>query len=141
MKKFITILFFVLIGAVVYSQSATVQLQKLTAVTASVAGGTGTITLPPIMGEYDIDLQLIPSLTGSGDTLDFTYVLYQSNSLSDNIWSIFQTTSTVTSADDADALTAITDWGGVRLRAICTVTTDDTVTVTPYYVAKKHANE
>lgn len=111
------------------------------AVTASAAGGTGTITLDKIMGEWDVSLQLIPSLAGSGDTLYFDYVLYQSNALTGDVWSILQTTKAVTSATDADALSNLTDFKGVRMKAICTVTTDDTVTVTPYVVNKKFKNE
>lgn len=140
MKKLIFISLCLFAAVVLQAQNTTI-IETPTATTASVAGGTGTITLAEIMGEWDVSLQLIPSLSGAGDTLDFTYVLYQSNALTGDIWSILQTTKTVTSATDADALSNLTDFKGLRMKAICTVTSDDTVTITPYVVNKKFRNE
>ena len=111
--------------------------------TAEVIQGqvTDTIEFNPIEGEYDVSLQLIPATTGEGSSLAFTYILYQSNHGEDAVWTAITSAATVNSATDADALVAITDFKGLRLRAILTGTSTDTVTVTPYSVYKKHKNE
>lgn len=100
-----------------------------------------TVTFPPIQGEYDASLQLIPALTGSGDSLHFSYVLYQSDSDDANAWTAITSSATVSSTTDGDALVAITDFKGLRMRAICLGLSTDTCTVTPYYTYKKHAQE
>jgi len=140
MKKLFAFLTIALLCGVIYSQSATVLQQEYT---AEVINGqvTDTVEFNKIEGEYDVSIQLIPAATGSGQSLSFTHVIYQSNHLSDDAWTAITSSATVSSARDADALIAITDFRGLRLRAILTGTSTDTVTVTPYTVYKKHKNE
>ena len=142
MKKLI-ILFVCLFAALaMYSQSATVLENKdaVTAVTVS-GTGTGTSTLNVIQGEYDVSIQLIPALTGSGDSLDFSYIVYQSNSTGTAVWTPLAAADTVSSALDTDAIYNITDFTGLRLKVTYTGISTDTIEVTPYSVYKKHANE
>jgi len=102
---------------------------------------TETITFPPIQGEYDLSLQLIPALSLAGDSLHFTYILYQSNSDADAVWTAITSSVTVSTTTDSDGLVAITDFKGLRVKAICIGVSTDTCTVTPYYTYKKHAQE
>ncbi len=140
MKKLITIFILALFCIVAFTQSATVLPNEGASVTVS-GTGTGTSTFPTIMGEYDVSLQLIPALAGSGDSLIFSYIPYQSNSLSDAVWTALAAADTVSSTTDSDAIYSITDFTGLRLKVIYTGISTDTMTVTPYSVYKKHANE
>jgi len=142
MKKLLISLIFICSVLMIQAQSATVihNAPALTAITLS-GTGTGTITFPPIMGEYDVSLQLIPALAGVGDSLNFSYIVYQSNSISTSVWTALNTADTVDTATDADAIYEIDDFNGLRLKVICTGICGDTSTVTPYWVYKKHAQE
>jgi len=140
MKKLIITLIAAFFCIAIYSQSATVLQREYTAQTIN--GATSdTFEFNRIEGEYDVSLQLIPALAGSGDSLEFAYVLYQSDHASDNAWTAITTSATVSSARDADALVSITDFNGLRLRVIMTGVAVDTFTVTPYSIYKKHKNE
>lgn len=140
MKKLITVLIVAFFGIAIYAQSATVLQQKYT---AEVINGqvADTIEFNKIEGEYDLSYQFIPSVTGSGTSLSFTYVLYQSNHGSDDVWTAITTAVTVSTATDSDGIDEFDDFRGLRLRAILTGTSTDTVTVTPYSVYKKHRKE
>ena len=140
MKKLLVILFVLFAAIAVSAQSATVIPETYDAITLF-SPSTDTIEFNTIQGEYSVSLQLIPSLTGSGDSLIFSHVIYQSNSDADAVWTAITSSATVSTVTDADALVAISDFKGLRLRAICTGIGEDTVTVTPYSVYKKHANE
>lgn len=122
------------------AQSATTIIEEYDAETVP-GVTTDTVIYDKIMGEYDVSLQLIPALAGSGDSLHFSHILYQSNHLVDEVWTAITSTATVSTVTDADALIAITDFKGLRLRAIITGISTDTITVTPYSVYKKHKNE
>jgi len=124
----------------IQAQSATVIPETYDAITLD-SIDTDTIEFNTIQGEYDVSLQLIPALSGAGDSLDFSFVLYQSNSDDDAVWTAITSSATVSSTTDADALVAITDFKGLRLRAILISISTDTCTVTPYSVYKKHALE
>ena len=122
------------------AQSATVIPQKMTTLTLN-GTGTATVEFPTIQGEYDVSLQMIPALAGVGDSLHFSYIVYQSNSDADAVWTVILASRTVSTTTDADALTAITDFKGLRIKAICTGIGTDTSSVIPYCVYKKHFNE
>jgi len=141
--KRLLILATVLIFAVsAFSQrSGTVLQETMGALTVP---GTRTDTsevLPPVMGEFDVSIQLIPALYGAGDSLWFSYIPYQSNVLTGNVWTALAAADTVGTNTDSDAIYEITDFKGLRLRVICTAICADTITITPYVVYKKHANE
>jgi len=140
MKKILIILIALFAFAAINAQSATVIPQKMTALTLN-GVDTATVTFPTIQGEYDVSLQLIPALSGSGDSLHFSHIIYQSNSNVDAVWTAITSTATVSTTTDADALIAITDFKGLRLKAICIGISTDTCTVQPYCVYKKHAQE
>lgn len=140
MKKLIFILCALFIGAYVYSQSGTVIKQKMTALTLQGVDAE-TVTFPTVQGEYDISIQLIPALSGAGDSLDFSFIVYQSNSDADAVWTAITSSATVSTTTDADAIATVTDFTGLRIKAICTGISGDTATVTPYFVVKKHAQE
>lgn len=140
MKKIIGLLFALFVAIAINAQSATVVVNVMSNLTLN-GVGTATVTFPTIQGEYDVSLQLIPALAGSGDSLHFSHVIYQSNSDGDDVWTAITSSATVSTTTDADALTAITDFKGLRLKAICTGIGTDTSTVTPYAVYKKHKEE
>jgi len=140
MKKILIILIALFAVVAISAQSATVIPQKMTALTLN-GVDTSTVTFPTIQGEYDVSLQLIPALSGSGDSLHFSHIIYQSNSDVDAVWTAITSTATVSTTTDADALIAITDFKGLRLKAICIGISTDTSTVQPYCVYKKHAQE
>ncbi len=141
MKKLIVILIGLFAFVAIQAQSATVLPETYTTLTLN-GIDTATVTYNTIQGEYDVSLQLIPALGGeTGDSLDFSHILYQSNSDNDAVWTAITSSATVTSTTDADALIAITDFKGLRLKAILIGISTDTCTVIPYSVYKKHAQE
>ena len=142
MKKFIILFAFLIafLAVGVQAQTATVIPYKMTALTLN-GTGTATVTFPTVQGEYDVSIQLIPALAGAGDSLHFSHVIYQSNSDADAVWTAITSSATVSTTTDADALVSITDFKGLRLKAICTGIGTDTSTVQPYFVVKKHAEE
>ncbi len=140
MKRLIFLSIAIFAFIAIQAQSATVIPQEYAAITLD-SIDTDTIEFNTIQGEYDVSLQLIPALAGAGDSLDFSFIIYQSNHNSDAVWTAITSSATVSSTTDADALTAITDFKGLRLRAILISISTDTCTVTPYSVYKKHANE
>ncbi len=140
MKKLLIILIGLFAIIAIQAQSATVIPQTYTAITLQ-GIDTESVTFNTIQGEYDVSLQLIPALASAGDSLDFSFIIYQSNSDGDAVWTAITSSATVTSTTDADALIAITDFKGLRLKATLIGISTDTCTVTPYSVYKKHAQE
>ena len=140
MKKLILFFLCLFAALAMYSQSGTVIKYKLAAVTLS-GTGTGTTTLPIIAGEYSVSLQMIPALAGAGDSLIYSHILYLSDSYSADAWSAVSSADTVSSATDSDAIAFWNDMKSLRIKAIFTGISTDTMTVTPYVVYKKHANE
>ena len=140
MKKLIVIFISLFAFMAVYSQSATVISYKLTAVTVN-GVGTGTTTLPIISGEYDVSLQMFPAISGSGDSLNFSHILYLSDSYNDNAWSSVSSADSVDTATDIDAIAWWADMKSLRVKVIYTGLSEDTITITPYVVYKKHAQE
>ena len=140
MKKLILIFLCLFAVIAINAQSATVIPYKLAAVTVN-GTGTGTSTLPIISGEYDVSLQMMPALAGSGDSVIFSHVLYLSDSYVDDAWSSVSSADTVSSVTDSDAIVWWADMKSLRIKAIYTGISTDTITITPYVVYKKHANE
>jgi hypothetical protein len=141
--KRLLILATVLIFAVsAFSQrSGTILQQEMGAITLNGAVAGTASTLPPVLGEFDVSIQLIPALSLAGDSLWFSYIPYQSNSMADDVWTALAAADTVGTTTDSDAIYEITDFKGLRLKVICTGISADTCTVTPYIVYKKHAQE
>jgi len=140
MKKLLILFISLFAFLAVHSQSATVISYKPTAVTVS-GVGTATITLPQISGEYDVSLQMIPATAGAGDSLNFSHVLYLSDSYDDNAWSSVSSADSVDTATDSDGIAYWADMKSLRIKAICTGLSIDTITIQPYVVYKKHAQE
>ena len=144
MKKLILTLGALFIIGAIFSQSASV-LPWESAVGVLKPSLTLTHTLPQIMAEYDVSIQMDPrdgQVSGSFTDSGMTYIVYQSNSLGDNVWTALGAAATITTgALDTDALYTITDFKGLRLKLIYTATGTDTVNVTTRAVFKKHANE
>jgi len=140
MKKLIILFICLFAFMAMYSQSATVLNYTLSAATVN-GTSTDTTILPIINGEYDVSLQMIPALAGVGDSLIFSHVLYLSDSYEDNAWSAISSADTVSTATDADGIAWWADMKSLRIKAIYTGISTDTITVTPYVVYKKHAQE
>ncbi len=140
MKKFLIFLTLIVFAIGIQAQSATVLKYLLPAVTVN-GTGTATHTLPQIAGEYDVSLQMIPTLAGSGDSLIFSHILYLSDDYTADAWSSVSAADTVSSALDIDAIAWWADMKSLRIKAIYTGISTDTITVTGYVVYTKHANE
>ena len=146
MKKLIVLFLCLFTVLAINAQSATVISKKLNAVTLvdRDEGETGEFITPIIEGEYDVSLQMHPALANSGDSLNFSYLLYLSDSGGDDVWTIVSTggvCDTVDTATDPYGLVYWEDLKSLRVKVVMTNLTNDTVTVTPYVVFKKHANE
>ena len=122
------------------AQSATVLRYKMTDLTIN-GTSTDTVTFPRVMGEYDVSIQFWPALAGEGDSLNFSHILYLSDSYDDEAWTAVSSADSVDTATDIDGIAWWADLRPVRIQAILTGLSSDTVTVTPYAVYKKHANE
>jgi len=140
MKKLLIVLISLFAFIAVQAQSANTVPYEGSAITLN-GQVADTVTFPTIPGEYDLSMQLIPATAGSGSSVSFTYYIYQSNDYSADAWTQLGSQYTVTTVTDGDAKLAITDFKGLRLRSICLGTSTDTITVTPYMVAKKHRKE
>lgn len=140
MKRLLLISIALFAFIAIQAQSATTWPKEYDALTLN-GITTDTILFDKIQGEYDVSLQLIPALSGSGDSLHYSLVIYQSNHNVDDAWTAITSSATVSTVTDGDALIAVTDFKGLRLRAICTGISTDTVSVTPYSVYKKHKKE
>jgi len=140
MKRLISLLFCLFAVIAISAQSATVLSYKMTDLTVN-GTSTDTVTFPRFAGEYDVSIQLIPALYGSGDSVHFSHVLYLSDSWDDEAWTAVSSADTVSSVTDSDAIAYWADMKPVRLQVICTGLSTDTVTITPYAVYKKHKNE
>jgi len=139
MKRLITIVLFSLFVVFAYCQSGTVQSREYTAL--SLVGATNdTVEFSRVQGEYDVSIQFIVAQT-SGDSLDCSYIIYQSDSDGDAVWTAISAADTISTITDSDGIYAVSNLVGLRLRAILTGISTDTVAVTPYSVYKKHKNE
>ena len=143
MKKLITILIVLFSFVAVQAQRTGTVISNAPQLAAVTLQGVDTETVywPQVQGEYDLSLQLIPALSGAGDSLHFTHILYQSNSDADAVWTAITSSVTVSTTTDADGLIAVTDFKGLRLKSICIGVSTDTCTVTPYWTYKKHSQE
>ena len=144
MKKILIILVASFAFIAIQAQSQTSVPWEGTALTilGQVADTVDYLEGGSVTGEYDVSMQLIPATAGSGTSVSFTYYIYQSNSYDAvTAWTQIGSQYTVTTTTDPDAKTVITDFKGLRLRAICLGTSTDTITIQPYMVRKKHANE
>ena len=140
MKKLITIILCLFIVLAIDAQQATVIKYKMSA--ATVYGtSTDTTVFPLIHGEYDVSVQLWPALAGSGDSLNFSFYPQLSTSYADDAWTTTSAVDSVDTATDADAIIWYADMKPLRLRLIYTGLSEDTITITPYAVYKKHDNE
>ena len=132
MKKLIIFSFLIFAGMALIGQSAISG-----TVTGTCYGTTAAnFTIPgPLYQEYDYSYQIIPALSGAGDSVHSTAALWQANDRAASTWtSISSATATITST--AGGLIEGTDAKGLRHRVIVTGVPADTVTVTVYYVLK-----
>ena len=118
----------------------TVIKYKLAAATVN-GVSTDTTVFPLIHGEYDASIQLWPALSGSGDSLNFSFIPQLSTSYADDAWTTPSAADSVDTATDIDAIIWYADFKPLRLRLIYTGLSEDTITIQPYAVYKKHQNE
>ena len=144
MKKLIVLFLCLFTVLAINAQSATVISKKMAAVSLTGKAATGEFITDVVEGEYDVSIQMLPALYGVGDSLNFSYLLYLSDSGGDDVWTIVSTggvCDTVDTATDPYGLVYWADLKSLRVKVELTNLTADTVTVTPYTVFKKHANE
>lgn len=140
MKKLLTLILCLFVVMAIDAQRATVIKYKPAA--ATVYGtSTDTTDFPLIHGEYDVSVQLWPALAESGDSLNFSFIPYLSTAYSGDNWSIGSAADSVDTATDIDGIIWYADMKPLRLRIIYTGLSEDTITIQPYAVYKKHDNE
>ena len=145
MKKLIILFIGMCLAFAIHAQTATTIVATAAWITANTITLNGavadTIDFPRVAGEYDPSIQLIPAQVGSGDSLHFSFITYLSAAYTGDVWSAIQTADTVSTITDADGITWWADLKPLRIRMICLKIGADSITITPYYVYKKHENE
>jgi len=133
MKKLIIFSFLIFATLTLMAQSSAIS----GTVTGTCYGTTAAnFTIPtPLYQEYDYSYQVIPALSGAGDSVHSAIALWQANDRAASTWtSVASATANITST--AGALIEGTDAKGLQHRIIVTGVPADTVTVTVYYVLK-----
>jgi len=120
-----------------YAQPHSAIVQATTTNADTVIGATAkSITIPDYLPqEYDYSYQIIPALSGSGDSVNIAVALWQANDYAGSAW------TEITSARDtaiavAGVLIEGTNATGIRHKIICTGISADSVKVKIYYVYK-----
>lgn len=133
MKKFVVICSLLIAGMVLMGQSVIIG---STAGTDQTKGtGSANIILPNFLNqEYDWSYQVIPALAGSGDSVNASVKLYQSNSYT-YVWTeVTSARDTITSTDGV--LIEGTNAPGLFHRITLTGISADTVSHQVNYVLK-----
>ena len=146
MKKLLTLILCLFVVLVLNAQRGqTVIKYKMDAVTLygkkALTDNADTTVFPLIHGEYDVSVQLWPALSGSGDSLNFSFYPQLSASYADDAWTTTSAADSVDTATDSDGIIWYADMKPLRLRIIYTGLSYDTCTVQPYAVYRKHQNE
>ena len=136
MKRFISFLVLLIAGLTVYAQGPRSAIFGATAASTMNGAVAVNIDLPQFLTQvYDYSYQVIPALSGAGDSLHCIIELKQANDMAGTAW------TEITSAQDtATAATGVliegTDAKGMLHRLTVTGISSDTATVTVYYIYK-----
>jgi hypothetical protein len=134
MKKvlfiFVGLLFAVMVSAqnrpVMKTYSTTLQGKDVDTIALNIKPGL----------EY-VSLQFVPTKVGKGDSVDFSYIVYGSNTMAGTAYTPVAASATVSStAADTDALKNFAPFQHINSRIFLTGISKDTVLVTVYEVQK-----
>ncbi len=138
MKKYFIIFSLLIAGMALFAQNPYSAITRKTTTNAdTIIGKTAkSITIPDYLPqEYEYSYQVIPALSGAGDSVNFAAALWVSNDYAGTSWTevtSFRDTATST----AGVLLEGTDAKNMRHRIVCTGTTLDSVKIKIYYVYK-----
>ena len=140
MKKYFIIFSLLIAGMALFAQvpySAIVR-STTTGVDTIIGKTAETITIPDYLPqEYDYSYQVIPALTGSGDSTYFAAALWVSNDWAGTSWTEVTSTRDTSSVKGVDGvLIEGTDAKNMRHRIVCTGLSLDSVSIKIYYVYK-----
>jgi len=138
MKKYFIIFSLLIAGMALFAQNPYSAIVRATTTSAdTVIGKTAkTITIPDYLPqEYDYSYQVIPALSGAGDSVNNAVALWVSNDYAGTSWTeITSTRDTATST--AGVLIEGTDAKNMRHRIVCTGLVLDSIKIKIYYVYK-----
>jgi len=138
MKKYLILFTLLVAGMALFAQVPYSAIVRTTTTNAdTVIGKTAkNITIPDYLPqEYDYSYQVIPALTGSGDSVNTAVALWVSNDWAGTSWTeVTSTRDTATST--AGVLIEGTDAKNMRHRIVCTGIALDSVKIKIYYVYK-----
>lgn len=138
MKKYLIIFTLLIAGAALFAQNPYSAIVRETTTNAdTVIGKTAkNITIPDYLPqEYDYSYQVIPALSGAGDSVNTAIALWVSNDWPGTSWTEITTTrDTITST--AGKLIEGTDAKNMRHRIVATGLALDSVKIKIYYVYK-----
>lgn len=132
MKKLFILLTLVCVSMIAVSQTVVVESASLTVL----GTGTNEYVIPSNINQgLDYSYQVVPTLAGSGDSLNVAIALWQSNSFPGTVY-----TELTAARDTATAATGNLIEGanakGIKHKIILTGISTDTITVKVYVVLK-----
>ncbi len=137
MRKLFLSITFIIAALALYAQPNSAIVQATVTNADTVIGATAkSITIPDYLPqEYEYSYQIVPALSGIGDSVNIAVALWQANDYAGSAWTeITSTRDTATST--AGVLIEGTDAKGIRHRIVATGLTLDSVKVKIYYVYK-----
>jgi len=138
MKKYLIIFSLLIAGVALFAQNPYSAIVRSTTTNAdTVIGKTAkSITIPDYLPqEYDYSYQIIPALSGSGDSVNTAVALWVSNDYAGTSWTEV-TSHRDTLLTTAGKLIEGTDAKNMRHRIVCTGLSLDSVKIKVYYVYK-----
>ena len=140
MKKYLFIFSLLIAGMALFAQNPYSAIVRETTTNAdTVIGKTAkTITIPDYLPqEYEYSYQVIPALTGIGDSVYTAIALWVSNDWAGTSWTeIVSARDTTGVTETSGVLIEGTDVKNMRHRIICTGLSLDSVNIKIYYVYK-----
>ena len=140
MKKYFIIFSLLIAGMALLAQNPYSAIVRETTTNAdTVIGKTAkSITIPDYLPqEYEYSYQIIPALSGSGDSTYFAAALWVSNDWAGSAWTEITSARDTSSVAGTDGvLIEGTDAYNMRHRIVCTGLSLDSVKIKIYYVYK-----
>ena len=138
MKKYLIIFTLLIAGMALLAKNRYSAIVRETTTSADTTIGktAKNITIPDYLPqEYEYSYQIIPALSGAGDSVNTAVSLWVSNSWAGTSWTEI-TSSRDTATSTAGVLIEGTDTKNMRHRIVCTGLSLDSVKIKIYYVYK-----
>ena len=135
MKRFL-IIFSLLIAVIALSYGQSSAIYGVTPQLTIYGTSSDTTILPQyLFQEYDYSYQVVPTLSGAGDSLNAVIELFQTNSMAGTVYTeITSAQDTMTAA--TGQLIEGTNATGLKHKLICTGISSDTITAYVYWTLK-----